>query len=82
MIKHKKGKRCPACDTDQTLFASENTCVKWDFAQDVTDSAQARKEAVPKKPLVAKTKRKKPTKVEGPTHREIAAQQIIEDEKL
>ena len=82
MIKHKKGKHCPKCETDQTLFASEDTCVKCDFAQDVTDSVQARKEAVPKKPLVAKSKRKKPTKaVDGPTHREIAAQQIIEDEK-
>ena len=82
MIKHKKGKHCPKCETDQTLFASEDTCVKCDFAQDVTDSEQARKEAVPKKPLVAKLKRKKPTKaVDGPTHREIAAQQIIEDEK-
>ena len=93
MIKHEDGKHCPKCETTQTMFASEETCIKCDFAVDVDKGKQARIAATKPKRTPAviasnvKAWNENAEKVvakatEKPSKRELAAQKIIEDEKI
>ena len=81
MITHSAGKTCPQCNTTQTMFVTDETCVRCDHANAVAHSDKVQRELAPK-PVVKEARPPKPINKKPTNARDEAAKAILIAEQL